>query len=1114
MSGLGGSQKSTPGGGSRPDRSAGVRRRGRSTGRFSLASALESLENRSMMAADLPEVVQVLWNGRSVEAVRDEFVLRMPQTNAATARSKLDYSYAAPSLPAAWTASDLGFGFFSLKAPGSTVATVQGWAAGQGVQTLEPNVVTHTAAVPTTATPATSNLASGGDPRFSDQWGLHKILYANTPNSGAWKRTTGSSNVVVAVLDDGIDYTHEDLRTNMWQRPSNVPSSLIGQYGYDFANGDNNPLPDGSSHGTAVAGVIGAAGNNGLGISGVAQSVKLMAMKVGSSVGTITTGATVAAMARLVQLKNSYGVNIVAANASYSRQGLPDTAEGQAIANLAVAGITLVAAAGNDTLNIDPNLQNPNGRSVYPAAYASANVITVAATRPDDVLAGYSNFGTTSVDIAAPGGDGSGGGTDILTTLPGNRYGYVSGTSMAAPFVTGTVALLKAISPNATVAQVRNAILNGADVLQWLQTSVAGGRRLNADGAIQSLAPAPVAPAPVDPTPSFAAGQAAAALEGNSGQTAIDVVVTLDRAPGPGKSCSVWYDTLPGTAVAASDYVSQSGFVSFSGGETQKTIRLRVVGDRLIEPDEQFTVQLDPTKSKGLNAAFAGAVTQAVKILDDDGTLNPTPPAGQPSSQLPIVGVAVKTQSDGAGGMVPVPIREGGVAMFVVSLDRSYPQPVTVKYRTNAPVMLPAGTAAPGLDYRGTLGTITFLPGETRKEFTVATLADRLNEGDEQFQVVLAEPVNAVLAGGAGGGGAGGGGAGGGGAGGGAVVGMGGSSVIATIRDVPFLPPPAAGFQIAVTFPDNTLTPAQQSAFQRAASTWQRVVVGDLPNVVDPETGATVDDIWIVAAGPTIDGVGGILGQAGPTNLRPGMTGLPWKGVMEFDFADLAQMEKDGILNGVILHEMGHVLGFGSLWQRSGLVSGLGTPNPTYIGLNARREYRTTFGLTGVPSVPVENTGGQGTFGVHWRESVFVNELMTGYAELAGVPMPLSRITVGAMQDLGYVVDYTRADPYARPTAAMLAAVPRRPVTTGGAAALQARLVSSSSATVAAAQIAATQEMPAAQLEGTASRLKALARSLFAALGGDRAADTTGIRPSRAGLGVAVRSPFAANARS
>jgi subtilisin family serine protease len=1075
--------------------SVAAKRRGRADGGFTLAHALESLEARSMMAADLPEVVQVLWNGKSVEAVRDEFVLRMPQTNAATARSKLDYAYAAPSLPTGWVASDLGLGFFSLKAPGSAMAQVQGWAASQGVKTLEPNAVSHRSATSTTVVPAAAGIIAGGDPRFTDQWGLQKILYANTPNSGAWLRSTGSNNVVVAVLDDGVDYTHQDLQANMWSRPSSIPSSVIGQYGYDFANGDSNPLPDGSTHGTAVAGVIGAVGNNGLGISGVAQSVKMIAMKVGNSV--ISTAATVAAMAKLVQLKNVYGVNIVAANASYSRQGSPNTAEGQAIANLGVAGITLVAAAGNARLNIDPNPQVPASTSVYPAAYTNTNVITVAATRVDDVLAGYSNFGTTSVDIAAPGGSDAGGSSDILTTLPGNGYGYMSGTSMAAPFVTGTIALLKAVSPTATVQQVRNAILNGADVLQWLQPSVAGGRRLNADGAIQSLAPVPPpAPAP-DPAPTFATGQAKGVLEGNSGQTSCEIVVTLDRAPGPGKSCSVWYETVPGTAMAGSDYVSQSGFVSFSGSETRKVIRLRVVGDRAIEPDEQFTVRLDPTKSKG--ATLTAAVTTNVSILDDDGTLNPTPPGGT-DPLLPTVGVALKTQPDGNGGTVPVPIREGGQATFVVSLDKSYSKPVTVKYRTNAPVMRPAGTATPGLDYRDTSGAITFLPGETRKEFTVTTLADQLTEGDEQFQVVLSEPVNAVLGGGAANGGVGG-------------AGIGGPSVLATILDVPSLPGPAAGFQIAVTFPDDSLTLAQRSAFQRAASTWARVIVGDLPNVVDPVTGVTVDDIWIVAAGPAIDGVGGILGQAGPTNFRDGAKGLPWKGQMQFDFFDLAQMEKNGTLNAVILHEMGHVLGFGGLWQRFGLLSNAGTANPTYIGLNARREYRTTFGLTSAPSVPVENTGAQGTYGAHWRESVFVNELMTGYAELPGVPMPLSRITVGAMQDLGYVVNYSGADPYSRPTAAMLAAVPVRPVAAGGLTALQSRLVSAQPADE-VSRPAAVQTVSAVQAEGKSSRLSALTRSVFAALGGEAAADAAGVRSPRAGLGSAVRSPFAANTRS
>jgi hypothetical protein len=136
---------------------------------------------------------------------------------------------------------------------------------------------------------------------------------------------------------------------------------------------------------------------------------------------------------------------------------------------------------------------------------------------------------------------------------------------------------------------------------------------------------------------------------------------------------------------------------------------------------------------------------------------------------------------------------------------------------------------------------------------------------------------------------------------------------------------------------------------------------------------------------------------------------------MEFDSADVAAMETDGTFKDVILHEMGHVLGFGTLWQSFGLVTGLGGTNPLYVGTNALREYRSIFGVPTATGVPVENSGGAGTAGGHWRESVFVTELMTGYAEAAGTKMPISRITVGQFQDLGYQVNYAKADAYTKP---------------------------------------------------------------------------------------------------
>lgn len=216
------------------------------------------------------------------------------------------------------------------------------------------------------------------------------------------------------------------------------------------------------------------------------------------------------------------------------------------------------------------------------------------------------------------------------------------------------------------------------------------------------------------------------------------------------------------------------------------------------------------------------------------------------------------------------------------------------------------------------------------------------------------------------------------------------------------------------------LNQKQKNAFKAAADRWSRVIIGDLPSVM--VEGEVIDDILILAQGSEIDGPGNILGQAGPTHLRPKNAGnaafIPAKGIMSFDTADLEHMEQQGTLNDVITHEMGHVLGIGTIWTPKKLLKGANTNNPTFAGKNAKREYGKLRG-SGPMNVPVENTGGAGTRNSHWREAVFVNELMTGFVAKPG--NPLSSMTVGSLQDMGYVVDMGAAEPYSLPNHLMIA---------------------------------------------------------------------------------------------
>jgi hypothetical protein len=206
------------------------------------------------------------------------------------------------------------------------------------------------------------------------------------------------------------------------------------------------------------------------------------------------------------------------------------------------------------------------------------------------------------------------------------------------------------------------------------------------------------------------------------------------------------------------------------------------------------------------------------------------------------------------------------------------------------------------------------------------------------------------------------------------------------------------------------MTAEQEQVFREAAGRWEQVIVGDVPDV--PYGGGVIDDLLIRASAVPIDGRGGILGQAGPTGIRPGSS-LPYRGIMQFDTADLDAMESGGYLLPVIMHEMGHVIGFGTIWSDLGLLTGVGTSDPRFTGPSATYWYNYIFG-TDESGVPVENTGGAGTRYAHWRESVFDNELMTGWID-RGRPNLMSSITIASIADLGYQVNMDAADPYTPP---------------------------------------------------------------------------------------------------
>jgi subtilisin family serine protease len=319
------------------------------------------------------------------------------------------------------------------------------------------------------------------DPGVSQQWALNAISA-----SAAWNVTTGTGQTIVAVIDTGVDYTHPDLINNMWVNPT---AGAADKYGYDFANNDPNPMDD-NGHGTHVAGIIGATGNNGRGVTGINQRTKLMALKFMDSSGSGYTSDAIRAIDYAVSrgakiLNNSWGGN------------LPDNLLQAAIARAQSRGVIFVVAAGNESSNDDVVLS-------YPTQYGKVldNVVSVAATDQNNALASFSNYGPTTVMIGAPG-------NSIYSTLPGGGYGLKSGTSMATPMISGALALLWDAHPTWTYSQVINKLKASVDVQPSLQGKVISNGRLNlaklldAGAASPPVVPPPASPPPAVPPPAI-----------------------------------------------------------------------------------------------------------------------------------------------------------------------------------------------------------------------------------------------------------------------------------------------------------------------------------------------------------------------------------------------------------------------------------------------------------------------------------------------------------------------------------------------------------------------------------------------------------------------------------
>jgi len=466
--------------------------RGRRAARERRLAAPERLEIRRVLSAvPAAEIETILWRGQQVEARVGHYVGRLEAWACVPEVAALGSTLPGAVLPIAapqWRATALGGGFFSLVAAGSTREDVLGWAERiPAVASIEPELVFHAAAVP-------------GDAAFASQWGLSNVgqyaglVGADIGATRAWDVTTGSRSVVVAVLDSGLDIAHPDLAANVWTNPGEVVDGKDNDgsgyaddlHGWNFID-NTADVRDGYGHGTHVAGIIGAVGGNGIGVAGVNWQVSLMPLKVQDSRGVGTTSAVIAALHYVTKMRRDHGINIVAANASWGAAAGSSIVVQEAIRAQGDVGITFVAAAGNSGSDNDLVPR-------FPAGYDLPNVISVAALTSNNTLAEISNYGRTSVDLAAPG-------AVIQSTFPGGTYGILSGTSMAAPHVSGVVALLAAAKPGIGVADVRAAILGSTTPVASLFGKTVTGGRLNAAGALAAIgAGVPIVPSPV-PTP-------------------------------------------------------------------------------------------------------------------------------------------------------------------------------------------------------------------------------------------------------------------------------------------------------------------------------------------------------------------------------------------------------------------------------------------------------------------------------------------------------------------------------------------------------------------------------------------------------------------------------------
>lgn len=616
---------------------------------------------------------------------------------------------------------------------GDAVAILSGMAA---VDFAEPNWIVRADAV-------------ADDTYFLDGslWGMYGDLSAPANPFGSqaaetWAQGfTGSSDVYVAVLDEGIDVSHPDLAPNIWVNPFDPVDGVDNdgngrvddRHGWDFRHDDASVYDGGpwnlaiDSHGTHVAGTVGARGGNGFGVAGIVWNVRIISAKFLDESGNGNSADAAEAIDYLVDLKARHGLNIVAVNNSWGGSAYSETFY-RAIVRAADAGILIVASAGNSGWDNDVLPHYPSNYSTLSAVGYEA-VVSVAALTNDGRRPSFSNFGATTVDVAGPG-DG------ILSTLPGGTFGSMSGTSMAAPHVTGAVALYKAMHPAATASQIRSAILTQGAPTASMAGITATGRRLDVstfhrfslsiDGPTMNEGDAGTTGAVFTVSLSEPSANAITV-----DYTTVDVTAFSGPTEGPGVS-------IPAGGRAA-PFPSQISIPHGTGRVT--TVEVLIGGFT-----HEFTQDVDVLlvgpggQTCVLMADVAGnAFYTTLRFADGSAPLNPS-----------VSGTYRPTSNGGAALGAPAPPGPYGGSLSVFS-----GQPAEGPWRLfvfdDADVDEHGGsiawwslvltTTAP--DFVATSGTVVFAPNSTAQTLTVPVLGDTAFEPAETFKVVLGDASGA-----------------------------------------------------------------------------------------------------------------------------------------------------------------------------------------------------------------------------------------------------------------------------------------------------------------------------------------------------------------------------------